>query len=89
MKTVIDETIKTRLKITNILVVFEGTDHFQILCQLILMPKNDIKICRFANGKSIQEGAKNVLKNNDFLCFGAEMNRKTDVTLCPTTRYHS
>ena len=69
--------------------VFEGMVHFQILCQFILVSKNDQKFCRFTNGKTIQKGAKNTLKSSDFLCFDAEMTRKTDVTLCPATRFRS
>ena len=69
--------------------VFEGMTHFQILCQIILVSKNDQKFCRFTNGKTIQKGAKNTQKSSDFLCFDAEMTRKTDVTLCPATRFRS
>ena len=58
MKTVTDETIKTRPKNTDILVVFEGTDHFHILCQLILMPKNDPENLSFYEGKNDPEGSQ-------------------------------
>ena len=58
MKTVTDETIKTRQKNTNILVVFEGTDHFHILCQLMLMPKNDPEILSFYEGTNDPGGTQ-------------------------------
>ena len=89
IKTVTDETIKTCTKSTKISGVFEGMVYFKILCQFILVSKNDQFFCRFTNGKTIQKGAKNALKSSFFLCFDADMTRKTDVTLCPVTRFRS
>ena len=49
--------------------VFEGTLNFKLLCQMILVPKNDPEILSFYEGKTIQKGAKNGPQNTCFLLF--------------------
>ena len=88
IKTVTDETIKTCQKSRNFQAFSKVWCTSRFCVNLFWCPKM-IKKCRFTNWKTIQKGAKNTLKSSDFLCFDAEMARKTDVTLCPTTRFRS